>query len=68
MLSVLLWRISGPNPAPDGADPRFADRHRFLAAMIHILVLLLAFAVLTAVLSVTIFPNLEPLLYTDPTL
>lgn len=68
MLSVLLWRITGPNPAPKGQEPKFANHHPLLSALIHIAVLLIAFAALTAVLSMTIFPTLEPLLYTDPTL
>lgn len=68
MIVDLIWRHLGAPVARPGEVLRWGDRHPIINNLIRLAVALVLFAVLTLILSETIFPDIEALYFGDPAL
>lgn len=68
MLTTWIWNHIGMPTASPGQEPRWADRNKGAAIALKIAILLAAFIALSLILSLTVFPELEPFFYGEQTL
>lgn len=68
MLTTWIWNHIGMPTAAPGDEPRWADRNPGANIAVKIAILLAAFVVLTVILALTAFPELEPFFFGESTL